>query len=74
VARWSRPHRNSDIVRERVFANTRNGSIVLSHGIHETTRDAYADITDGLREKGFTLVTVPELLGEVEPGELYYNR
>jgi peptidoglycan-N-acetylglucosamine deacetylase len=66
--------RNSDTVRERVLANTRNGSIVLSHDIHETTRDAYADIIDGLREQGFTLVTVPELLGEVEPGELYYNR
>jgi peptidoglycan-N-acetylglucosamine deacetylase len=66
--------RNSEVVRERVLANTRNGSIVLSHDIHETTRDAYADIIDGLRDKGFTLVTVPELLGDIEPGEVYYNR
>jgi peptidoglycan/xylan/chitin deacetylase (PgdA/CDA1 family) len=66
--------RDSDIVRERVLANTSNGSIVLSHDIHETTRDAYADIIDGLKADGFTLVTVPELLGEVEPGELYFNR
>jgi peptidoglycan/xylan/chitin deacetylase (PgdA/CDA1 family) len=66
--------RNSQIVRQRVLTNTRNGSIVLSHDIHETTRDAYADIIDGLRARGFTLVTVPELLGEVEPGKLYYSR
>jgi peptidoglycan-N-acetylglucosamine deacetylase len=66
--------RNSTVVTERVLANTRNGSIVLSHDIHETTREAYADIIDGLRADGFTLVTVPDLLEEIEPGELYFNR
>jgi hypothetical protein len=47
---------------------------VLSHDIHATTRDAYAGIIDELRAEGFTLVTVPDLLDSIEPGELYYSR
>ena len=67
--------RNSETVKKRVLANTKNGSIVLSHDIHQTTRDAYADIIDGLRAKGFTLVTVPQLLGgDLEPGAAYSSR
>ena len=67
--------RNSATVEKRVLANTKNGSIVLSHDIHQTTREAYADIIDGLRAKGFTLVTVPELLGgDLEPGAAYSSR
>lgn len=67
--------RNSAIVTRRVLANTRNGSIVLSHDIHATTRAAYARIIDGLRERGFTLVTVPELFGgQMSPGKSYFGR
>lgn len=67
--------RNSATVKRRVLANTRDGSIVLSHDIHQTTRDAYADIIDGLRAKGFTLVTVPELLGgDLTSGTVYSSR
>jgi peptidoglycan/xylan/chitin deacetylase (PgdA/CDA1 family) len=48
---------------------------VLSHDIHPTTRAAYARIIDGLRAKGFTLVTVPELLGDKQqPGRKYFAR
>jgi peptidoglycan/xylan/chitin deacetylase (PgdA/CDA1 family) len=66
--------RNSAKVTQRVLAATRAGSIVLSHDIHPTTRAAYAAIIDGLRAKGYTLVTVPELLGTITPGKKYFRR
>ncbi len=66
--------RDSDIVTRRVLSSTAGGNIVLSHDIHETTRDAYAAIIDGLRDQGYTLVTVPQLLGSLEPGQRYYSR
>ena len=67
--------RNSATVTKRVLARARAGSIVLSHDIHPTTRAAYAAIIDGLRAKGFTLVTVPELLGSrLKPGGKYFSR
>lgn len=67
--------RDSALVTKRVLASTRNGSIVLSHDIHPTTRAAYAKIIDGLRARGFTLVTVPELLADLQqPGRKYFAR
>lgn len=41
----------------------KQGSIILMHDIHPTTVDAVPGIIDGLRAKGLTLVTVPELFG-----------
>jgi peptidoglycan/xylan/chitin deacetylase (PgdA/CDA1 family) len=67
--------RNAATVRDRVLALARNGTIVVSHDIHATTRAAYAEIIDGLRAKGYVLVTVPELLGSnLTPGKIYYRR
>lgn len=67
--------RNAAIVTKRVLASTRAGSIVLSHDIHPTSRQAYAAIIDGLRARGFTLVTVPELLGtKLKAGGKYFAR
>jgi peptidoglycan/xylan/chitin deacetylase (PgdA/CDA1 family) len=40
-----------------------NGSIILMHDIHPKTIDAVPGIIDGLRQKGFRLVTVSQLLG-----------
>jgi peptidoglycan/xylan/chitin deacetylase (PgdA/CDA1 family) len=65
--------RDSATVTKRVLANTRNGSIVLSHDIHSTTRAAYARIIDDLQRRGFTLVTVPELIGDPTPGKKYFS-
>lgn len=48
----------------RVAVDTaKPGGIVLMHDIHDTSRAAVAAIVDGLRAKGFTLVTVGELPG-----------
>ena len=54
---------DSDVVRTRVLALAHPGAIVLSHDIHATTRAAYPDILDTLIDRGYTFVTVPELLG-----------
>jgi len=66
--------RDSAVVQQRVLSSTDDGDIVLSHDIHETTREAYAAIIDGLVANGYTLVTVPQLLGEIEPGQVYRGR
>ncbi len=45
------------------------GDIILMHDIHPSTVQAVPGIIDQLRAKGYTLVTVPELLGK-DPSEL----
>ncbi len=66
---------NSALVTRRVLAAARPGSIILSHDIHPTTVQAYPAIIDGLRAKGFTIVTVPELLGSrLTPGASFRGR
>lgn len=47
------------------------GSIVLLHDIHRTTVAAVPAIIKGLRKKGYTLVTVSQLLGKAKPGRIY---
>jgi len=66
--------KDAQVVTERVLANARNGAIVLSHDIHASTRAAYAGIVDALLADGYTLVTVPELLGDLTPGAKYFSR
>ncbi|GAB3047630.1 hypothetical protein GCM10027053_01890 [Intrasporangium mesophilum] len=39
----------------------RDGAVVLMHDTQETTVDAVPGIIDGLRERGFAFVTVPDL-------------
>jgi len=63
---------SAKVVAKRVITHARRGSIILSHDVWPSTRHAYARIIDGLRAKGFTLVTVPELLGHrLKPGRVY---
>ncbi|QIK84694.1 polysaccharide deacetylase family protein [Sanguibacter sp. HDW7] len=52
----------------------KRGSIVLMHDIHSSTVDAVPQIIKGLRAKGYTLVTVTDLLGSPQPGKAYYSR
>ncbi len=64
--------RKASTVAHRVVTHARRGSIILTHDSLKTTRAAYADIIDGLRARGFTLVTVPELFGgKMVPGRVY---
>ncbi|TXJ03913.1 MAG: hypothetical protein E6Q27_09295 [Aeromicrobium sp.] len=63
--------RNTDLIVQRVLDQTRRNSIVLMHDIHPTTVAATPRIIDGLQDRGFTLVTVTELLGNPKPGVKY---
>ncbi|MDA2803124.1 polysaccharide deacetylase family protein [Nocardiopsis suaedae] len=65
--------RNASIVAERALKGAAPGAIILMHDIHGTTIDAVPEIVKGLDEKGYTMVTVSQLLGETEPGESYLD-
>lgn len=51
----------------------RRGAIILMHDIHPETVDAVPRVITKLRKKGFTLVTVSELLGTSQAGKRYYG-
>lgn len=59
---WKRP--GSSVVANRIISNTRGGSIVLAHDIHKGTIDAMPSALDGLLAKGYTFVTVSQLLSQ----------
>lgn len=48
-------------------------SVILMHDIRPTTVDAVASMIRGLRRRGFTLVTVSELIGNPVPGRTYFD-
>lgn len=56
---------DAEWMKEIVFSKTQNGSIIIFHinGRGWNTAEALPDIIDGLRERGFELVTVSELMG-----------
>jgi len=56
-----------------VTARTPPNGMVLMHDTEETTIAALPEILEHFHEQGYTLVTVPDLLGETEPGGLYYS-
>lgn len=66
--------RNSQVVCSRAVANTRSGAIILLHDIHSTSVDAVPCIVDTLKNQGYRLVTVDELLGPTTPGVSYTSR
>jgi peptidoglycan/xylan/chitin deacetylase (PgdA/CDA1 family) len=65
--------RNAALVASRAINRAHRNSIILMHDIRPTTVDAAARIIRGLRHRGFTLVTVTELLGRTKPGVRYYR-
>jgi len=58
----------------RALAGVSPGSIVLMHDIHPSTVEAVPGIIDQLQAAGYTLVTIPELLGPTTPGQVYRHR
>ena len=67
-------YRDAAYVRGAAVRNTTAGSIVLMHDIHSTTVDAVPGIITDLKAKGYTLVTVTDLLGKPQPGKVYSRR
>lgn len=54
-------------------AGAHPGAIILLHDIHPTSVAAVPAILTRLQERGFTLVTVSELLADPRPGLVYRN-
>ncbi|AWR14916.1 polysaccharide deacetylase family protein [Corynebacterium diphtheriae] len=67
-------NRDAQVTTNNIMAQVRPGSIVLMHDIHPSTAEALPGIIDRLKEQGYTLVTVSQLLGQTVPGEVYYGR
>jgi peptidoglycan/xylan/chitin deacetylase (PgdA/CDA1 family) len=64
--------KDTDTVVQRVVGATKPGSIILTHELYPTTLAAYPIIIDKLRAKGYTFVTIPELVGVTpKPGVNY---
>jgi peptidoglycan/xylan/chitin deacetylase (PgdA/CDA1 family) len=68
--------RDSAIVAHRAITWAHRGDIILMHDIHPTTVNAVPKILRGLAKRGFTFVTVPELLAAhpLQPGTVYYHQ
>ncbi len=64
-------NRNAATTTKRARAGARPGAILLMHDIHPTTVTATPGIIAALRKEGYTLVTVPQLLGTTTPGTVY---
>ncbi|MFE6855793.1 polysaccharide deacetylase family protein, partial [Streptomyces sp. NPDC057674] len=64
---------DSALIRKRVLEQAHGDGIILLHDIYDGTVPAVPSIIDELKRRGFTFVTVPELLapGAAEPGAVY---
>lgn len=70
-------NKDPKVISKIVVDNAKNGHIVLLHDLHTYTIDAVPDMIDGLRAKGFTFVTVSELVVKGPdktpiPGKVYF--
>ena len=75
---WQFP--STETIRNRVLNNAKNGAIVLMHVSGQTnTRFALPGIIQGLKDRGYELVTISEMLGlagtfsDVPPGFWAYD-
>lgn len=64
-------NRSAAITTQRALSGARNGAIILMHDIHPWSVAATPAIIAELRARGYTLVTVPQLLGSTKPGSVY---
>jgi peptidoglycan/xylan/chitin deacetylase (PgdA/CDA1 family) len=67
-------NRDTALTTAHVLDGAHDGAIVLMHDIHESTVAAAPGLIDLLRADGYTLLTVPQLLGgAIVPGETYVS-
>ncbi|TXS18045.1 polysaccharide deacetylase family protein [Streptomyces sp. wa22] len=64
---------DSALIRKRILDQAGKDGIILLHDIYEGTVPAVPGIIDTLKERGYTFVTVPQLMApaEPEPGTVY---
>ena len=66
--------RNTKAIMQEIV-KTHPGSIILMHDIHQTSIDALPSVLEYLKNNGYTLVTVDELLeNQLQPHQIYYSR
>ncbi|MEL4357710.1 MULTISPECIES: polysaccharide deacetylase family protein [unclassified Luteococcus] len=66
-------NRSASRTTELALAGAHRGAIILMHDIHPSTARAVPGMIAALQAKGYTLVTVPELLGPMSPGGVYFT-
>ena len=66
---WQHP-RNAQKVYDRIHSQTRPGSIILCHDIHETTIAAMPATLDDLAARGYRFATVTQLIAFTTPPEI----
>jgi len=64
---------NAGITYETIMNSVHDGAIILCHDTVESTIDAMGQAIPELISRGYTLVTVSELLGKTEAGQIYRN-
>lgn len=57
----------------RAVDGAHRGAIILLHDVHPSTADALPMIIQELRAQGYTLVTIPQLLGDTPAGSIHYS-
>ena len=64
---------DSELIKKRIVDQAGRDGIILLHDIYDGTVPAVPGIIDELKKRGYTFVTVPELLApaEPEPGTVY---
>ncbi|MFB8030422.1 MULTISPECIES: polysaccharide deacetylase family protein [unclassified Streptomyces] len=58
---------DSALIRKRILDQAGKDGIILLHDIYKGTVPAVPGIIDALRKRGFTFVTVPQLMAPAEP-------
>jgi len=56
--------RSPESIVKRVFSSLRGGDIILAHDDSEQTVKALPEIIDNLKQRGYSFVTLTELIGE----------
>lgn len=67
---WQPSNRSAEAIAKLTIERATPGSIILMHDIHQWTVDAAPAIIDALQAQGYHLVTVSQLVGDSQPGEL----
>lgn len=67
--------KNTQAVIDRVNQTAQDGGIILMHDIHPTTVDAVGTVIDNLRNQGYQIVSVSQMLGDkAKPLNQYFGQ
>lgn len=68
--------RNKDVFIPRIMNLVKPGSVILQHDIHAATVDGQDELITRLKDRGYYLVTLPQLFAGIElrPGSTYMCR